>query len=101
VISAATAFVGALPADRRACAVSAFGDRERLNWHYGPRRREGVAFKEMAARARGAAHDLMRASLSSLGYGKATNLIQLAAPALRARSSPPGARDLDCHLRLC
>ena len=74
---AALAFLGALPADARKRAVFAIGDRERLNWHYVPRGREGVPFKAMPAPARAAAHELMRASLSAVGYGKATNIIQL------------------------
>ncbi len=75
--SAATAFLAALPADARARAVFAFEDRERLNWHYVPRQRAGVAFKEMPAAGRSAAHDLMKASLSAAGYAKAADVIRL------------------------
>jgi len=74
---AALAFLGALPAETRKRAVFALGDRERLNWHYVPRGREGVPFKAMPAPARAAAHELMKASLSAVGYGKAANIIQL------------------------
>jgi hypothetical protein len=74
---AALAFLGALPAEARKRAVFALGDRERLNWHYVPRGREGVPFKAMPAPARAAAHELMKASLSAVGYGKAVNVIQL------------------------
>jgi Protein of unknown function (DUF3500) len=75
--AAALAFLGALPAEARKRAVFAFGDKERLNWHYVPRGREGVPFKAMPAPARAAAHELMKASLSAAGYGKAVNVIQL------------------------
>ena len=57
---AASAFLparGAAHARRR--AVFVFGDTERLNWGYVPRRRQGLPFKEMAAPARAAAHELM------------------------------------------
>jgi hypothetical protein len=74
---AATAFLAALPADARQRAVFTFEDKERLNWHYVPRRREGLAFKEMAPASRNAAHELMKASLSAAGYGKAVNVIVL------------------------
>ena len=57
--------------------IFAFGDAERVNWHYVPRRREGLPFKEMAGPARAAAHELMKASLSAVGYAKAVNVIQL------------------------
>jgi Protein of unknown function (DUF3500) len=74
---AATAFLAALTADHRRRALFAFEDTERLNWHYVPRRREGLAFKDMSQGARAAAHELMKASLSAAGYDKATNVIRL------------------------
>ena len=74
---AATAFLAALPDDARRRALIAFGDKERLNWHYVPRGREGLPFKAMPAPARAAAHELMKASLSAVGYAKAVNVIRL------------------------
>ena len=74
---AATAFLAALSADGRRRAVFAFDDKERFNWHYVPRSREGLPFKEMSLAARTAAHELMKASLSGAGYDKATNVIRL------------------------
>jgi hypothetical protein len=75
--AAALAFLGALPAEARRRAVFPLADPERLNWHYVPRGREGVPFKAMPASARAAAHELMKASLSVVGYGKATTIISL------------------------
>jgi hypothetical protein len=74
---AATAFLSTLPGDARTRAVFGFNDKERLNWHYVPRRREGLAFKDMPPAARAAAHELMKASLSAVGYDKAVNVIRL------------------------
>jgi hypothetical protein len=74
---AATAFLTALPADARRRALFTFDDKERLNWGYVPRGREGISLKEMPAAARAAAHELMKASLSAVGYGKAVNVIRL------------------------
>jgi len=74
---AATAFLGALPDAARRRAVIAFADKERFNWHYVPRGREGLPFKAMPAPARAAAHELMKASLSAVGYAKAVNVIRL------------------------
>ena len=74
---AATAFLSSLPAQARQRAVFPFGDKERMNWHYVPRSREGVAFKAMPAASRAAAHELMKASLGAAGYAKAVNVIQL------------------------
>src|SRR5215831_3685795 len=75
--TAALAFLNALPPDTRRRAQFSVSDKERLNWHYVPRRREGVAFKDMPASARAAAHELMKSSLSGVGYGKAVNVIRL------------------------
>jgi hypothetical protein len=77
IAGAAMAFLAALPADARRRAGFTFEDKERLNWHYVPRSREGVPFKTMPPPARTAAHELMRASLGSIGYGKAVNVIRL------------------------
>jgi hypothetical protein len=74
---AATAFLAALAPDGRTRAVFAFDDKERLNWGYVPRRREGVAFKDMTPAARAAAHELLKASLSPVGYEKAINVVRL------------------------
>lgn len=74
---AATAFLATLSPEARRRAMFAFDDKERLNWHYVPRRREGLAFKDMAAPSRAAAHELMQASLGAAGYAKAVNVIRL------------------------
>ena len=75
--SAAMAFLAALTADGRRAAVIAFDDKERQNWHYVPRQRQGVALRDMPAAARTAAHELMKASLSGVGYGKAVNVFRI------------------------
>src|SRR5262245_44766104 len=75
--AAAPQFLDALPPDTRRRAVFVVSGKERLNWHYVPRSRAGVAFKDMPAAARTAAHELMKSSLSGVGYGKAVNVIRL------------------------
>src|SRR5215813_11660143 len=75
--AAAVAWLNALPSDARRRAVFGMPDKERENWHYVPRRREGVPFKEMPASARASAHELMKASLSGMGYGKAVGVMRL------------------------
>jgi hypothetical protein len=57
-----------------------FGDAERFNWHYVPRERAGVAIKDMAAPAKAAVHDLLRAALSEAGYQKAADIMSLEHP---------------------
>ena len=77
ITGAATAFLASLDTRQRRRAVFDFSDAERMNWHYIPRRREGLTFKDMTAPSRAAAHALMKASLSAVGYAKAVNIIQL------------------------
>jgi hypothetical protein len=74
---AATAFLSALDASKHRRAAFAFGDAERRNWHYVPRRRQGLPFKDMPAPARAATHELLKSALSAAGYEKAVNVIRL------------------------
>ena len=74
---AATAFLAALDPRQRPRAVFPFSHQERRNWHYIPRRREGIPFKDMPPPARTAAHALMQAGLSAVGYAKALNIMRL------------------------
>jgi hypothetical protein len=75
--AAAAAFLSALPADGQKQAIFPFVHKERQNWHYVPRSREGLPFKRMTPAARAAAHELMKASLSAVGYAKAVNVFRL------------------------
>jgi len=74
---AAAAFLATLDERQRRKASFPFGDAERGNWHYVPRQREGLPFKDMAAPARAAAHELMKVALSATGYAKAVNVMRL------------------------
>jgi hypothetical protein len=74
---AAIAFLSTLDSGQRKSATFPFGDGERRNWHYVPRGRKGLPFKEMTPSARAAAHELMKASLSAVGYAKAEGVIRL------------------------
>ena len=54
-----------------------FDDRDRFDWHYTPRSRNGVALKELDAKGREAVHALLREALSTAGYRKVVNVIEL------------------------
>lgn len=58
-------------------ALRAFDDADRLDWHYTPRRRNGVPLKALDAPAREAVHALLRQALSAAGYRKIVNIIEL------------------------
>lgn len=74
---AAEAVLAALPEAARAKVVRDFEDPDRLDWHFTPRSRNGVAFKELDAKGRDAIHALLRQALSATGYRKAVNILEL------------------------
>ena len=75
--SAATRWLAALDDGQRAKAGFGFSDPERLDWHYVPRGRRGLALKDMTAPQRDLALAVLRAGLSAAGYKKATDIITL------------------------
>jgi hypothetical protein len=87
----AAAFLAALTADQRGDAVLAIDSEERLDWHYVPRRRAGLALGAMNPDQRTAAHALLRAALSDSGYRKANEIFALEA-VLRAMETFGGPR---------
>jgi hypothetical protein len=75
----AIAFLQSLTPEQRGRAVFPFDSHERLDWHYVPRARKGIALAETDAAQRAAAHALLRAGLSEAGYRKATDIMRLEA----------------------
>ena len=75
--AAANKFLGSLNAEQRAKAVFEFKSEERLNWHYIPKDRKGLALKEMSAEQRQLALDLLAAGLSKQGLAKAQTIMSL------------------------
>jgi hypothetical protein len=74
---AAERLLATTPETTRAKIVRPFDDRDRLDWHYTPRSRNGAALKELDARGREAVHGLLKTALSAAGYRKVTNIIEL------------------------
>ena len=79
MVRAATSFLEALTPGQQKTAGIAFKDEERFNWHYVPKRRSGLALKEMTANQRRLAMQFLKAGLSQNGYLKATNIMALEA----------------------
>src|SRR3989442_4085225 len=73
----AVAFLRTLTPEQRRLAAFAIDNPERLDWHYIPRERAGLPLKAMDDRQRAAAHALLRAVLSDVGYRKATDIMGL------------------------
>jgi hypothetical protein len=74
---AAAAFLATLEPEQVKKAVFPFNSDERLNWHYVPRERQGLCFKEMTGSQREAALRLLRVGLSQRGIGKAETIRSL------------------------
>jgi hypothetical protein len=75
--AAAEAVVAAFPAAARTQLIRSFDDRDRVDWHYTPRNRNGVSLKGLDARSRDAVHALLRTGLSAAGHRKVVNIIEL------------------------
>jgi hypothetical protein len=77
---AAAAFLATLTDEQREAATYAFTGKNRTNWSNVPmfvHVRPGVRFADLDDRQRRAAHELMRASMSSQGYQKVTGVMRL------------------------
>jgi hypothetical protein len=74
---AATTFLASLSPEQRARTVFAVGDEERRNWHYIPKERQGLPFRELDSSQRHLAHALLSSGLSRRGYAKAVTIMSL------------------------
>ena len=74
---AANALWGALSPDQQAKAAFPFEDQERFNWHFIPRQRKGLTWKEMTPGQQPLAHALLASGLSSHGYMQAEMIMSL------------------------
>jgi hypothetical protein len=95
--AAANKFLDALAPEQRAKATFEFKSDERQDWHFIPKLRKGLSFKEMSSDQRKNAHALLSSGLSAHGYGKATNIISLE-PVLKELEGPRGAMVRDGEL---
>ncbi|WP_051946717.1 DUF3500 domain-containing protein [Verrucomicrobium sp. BvORR106] len=77
MVDTATALLKALPAESRTKAQYPFESEERFNWHFVPKERNGLSFKEMPPEARLLGHALLTTGLSYRGYVKATTIMSL------------------------
>jgi hypothetical protein len=72
-------FLDTLTADERTRIVFPVESEERKNWHYVPRERKGIPWKEMNGIQRRLAHALIADGLSRTGYTKAMSIMALEA----------------------
>jgi len=74
---AANNFLAALTPDQKAKAFYNFKDDERFDWHFVPKPRKGLSFKEMNSPQRLLAQALLNTGLSQRGFQKATTIMSL------------------------
>jgi hypothetical protein len=74
---AVTTFLASLTPDQKGRVVFPVESGERLNWHYLPREREGLPFREMDESQRKLAHALLSSGLSRRGHAKALDIMSL------------------------
>jgi hypothetical protein len=75
--SAAARLIQATPANAQATLLQPFTEQARTDWHYTPRRRAGVAWRDMSAAQRDATTDLLRSALSASGLDKVRAVMAL------------------------
>ena len=75
--AAAQNWLALLSDDERATAAWAFDASERGNWHYAPRKRNGLPLGAMSDKQREMALALLSASLSDQGIRKAKSIMEL------------------------
>lgn len=91
--NAAKAFLASLPPDQKARASFAMADEERFNWHFIPRVRKGLPFREMSPGPRQLAHALLAAGLSQQGVIKADTVMSLDQVLKEIEVNPTNERD--------
>ncbi|HEU5296963.1 MAG TPA: DUF3500 domain-containing protein [Burkholderiaceae bacterium] len=74
---AATGLMSATPPGARAALLQPFTLDARSDWHYTPRRRAGIAWREMSAAQRAATTELLRSALSENGLDKVRAVMAL------------------------
>src|ERR1700761_6158146 len=74
---AANHFLAALTPDQKTKATYPLDDAERFDWHFIPKARKGLPFKEMTSGQQKLAHALLNTGLSQRGYSKAVTIMSL------------------------
>ncbi len=74
---AAQHFLASLDDERRATATFDWKDEERLNWHFIPRERKGLALDAMTDGQQAMAHRLLSAGMSYDGYATSVTIMSL------------------------
>ena len=63
--------------EQKQAGVFELTDAERVNWHFIPKTRKGMSFKELTTAQRPLAHALLSSGLSQRGYAAAVTIMSL------------------------
>src|SRR5947209_2801908 len=74
---AAQNFWAGLTPEQQKKASFPFDDKERFNWHFIPRERKGLPWKDMSPEQQHLAHVFLSSGLSSHGYAEAETIMSL------------------------
>jgi hypothetical protein len=74
---AANDFLASLQPEQQTNAIFELQCDERMNWHFVPKERAGLALKDMSKAQRGLVHALLDSALSQRGYVKVTTILGL------------------------
>jgi len=77
MLSAAQTFISSLDDGQKAKALFAWEDKERVNWHFIPKERNGLPLKDMNDAQRELANILLSSGMSYRGFGKALTIMSL------------------------
>jgi len=93
---AAKNFLAALTQEQKDKALYTFENDERFDWHFIPKPRKGLPFREMTSPQRLLAHALLGSGLSQRGYQKATTIMSLEQILYEVENKSP-TRDADLY----
>jgi hypothetical protein len=95
--AAASNLLSALSPEQQAKATYPFTDEERFDWHFIPKARKGLPFKEMDAAQQKLAQALLNSGLSQRGYAKAVTIMSLDAILKEMEQGKGPTRDPDLY----
>lgn len=93
----ASAFLDSLTPDQQAKVGFAIDDEARFDWHFIPRARKGLPFKELDPAQSHLANALLAAGLGQQGFIKASSIMSLEAILRETQNSPTPVRDPELY----
>jgi hypothetical protein len=93
----ASRFLGLLTPEQRKATLLSSDSSEKFGWHYVPKARLGVTWKQLSSAQRDAGRDLLRASLSHVGFDKIEQIRQLELVLRELEGGNPGRDPEDYH----